>query len=350
LGALNTEDSLGVLNQHLRDRWSGGGAWFCTKTNHTFVPPVVGGEPETLIQGPVRMGSNTTSIVDLPMNVPSDSQLNALGTTAIARTEPTNPAFDLSVTLGELWHEGIPNAPGAQVMETTKAAKLAGGGYLNIEFGWLPLVRSIRDFAKVVDKHDKIIDQYQQGANRTIKRSYQWDPVTDNKYTTSNFGAVPVNGSFTGGGRYQSVEQRKWFEVDYVYHLPTGGAVHDKVARYGSYARKLLGVRLTPEVVWNLAPWSWAADWVANTGDVIHNISAIGTDGLVIRNGYIMCHTRRVKIDSGRYNGKGVTCFHTVVDESKIRIPATPYGFGLTYGSLTTKQKAILVALGLSKW
>ncbi len=351
LGVLCTEDNLGTVNSRVSGHWSGGGAWFLNRDIHSFSPPAVDGLPLGLIDGPVRMGSNLTSVVGLPLpSQPSESQSWALGATAIARTEPTNPAFDLSVTLGELMREGIPNAPGSSVMERTRRAKDAGGEYLNVEFGWLPLVRSINDFATVVRDHDDIIRKYQEGANRTIKRRYEWEPESDTFFQPTGFGSVPTNGNFTGGGRHVQTSKRMWFEVDYVYYLPVGGSTNDKVRRFGSYARKLLGVRLTPEVLWNLAPWSWAADWVANTGDVIHNISAIGTDGLVIRNGYIMCHTQRLTIDSGRYNGSGRTCFHYKVEESKTRRPATPYGFGVSYDGLTNRQKAILLALGLSKW
>ncbi len=350
-GVLCTEDNLGEVHSFASGHWLGGGAWFLSRDTVAFRPDSVVGAPTGLINGKVRMGSNLTGVTQpaLPSQ-PSDSQAWALGGTAIARTEPTNPAFDLSVTLGELMREGIPIAPGSTVMEQTRLAKKAGGEYLNLEFGWLPLVRSVKDFASVVTNHDDIIRKYQEGANRTIKRSYQWEPETEFSYSPTGFGAVPVNGNFTGGGRQTSTSKRMWFEVDYVYYLPVGGSTNDKVRRFGSYARKLLGVRLTPEVLWNLAPWSWAADWVANTGDVIHNISAIGTDGLVIRNGYIMCHTVRKTIDHGRYNGSGPWCYRYKTEESKTRRPATPYGFGLTYEGLSLKQKAILAALGMSKW
>jgi hypothetical protein len=33
----------------------------------------------------------------------------------------------------------------------------------------------------------------------------------------------------------------------------------------------------------------------------------------------------------------------------KQRLPATPFGFGLTFDGLSTKQKAILTALGITR-
>jgi hypothetical protein len=271
-----------------------------------------------------------------------------MGTTAIAKTEPTNPAFDLATAIGELRMEGIPNLPGAQAMETTRLAKKAGSEYLNLEFGWLPLVRSIRDFASVVDNHDQIIRDYQEGQNRFIQRSYEWPAEEESRAAACSFGMTPADGFFTGGGRWSNSFRKTWFEAEYRYKLPVGGSVDAKVRRYGSYARKLLGVDLSPEVLWNLSPWSWAADWFSNTGDVMHNISALGTDGLVLRHGYIMSHCGRTVQDFGVYAGQPQT--HTFSTETKTRRPATPFGFGVAYSSLSAKQLAVVGALGMSRW
>jgi hypothetical protein len=256
----------------------------------------------------------------------------------------------MSTAMGELMREGIPKAPGSDVMYATQRAKAAGSEYLNTEFGWLPLVRSINDFANVVKNHDEILRKYQEGANRTIHREYHWPSESAYDWDPTGFGSVPTNGNFTGGGRYQNAGKNQWFEVDYVYHLPVTPTQDNKFRRYGSNARKLLGIDLTPEVLWNLAPWSWAADWVTNAGDVLHNVSALGQDGLVIRNGYIMCHTWRTIIDTGQYNGAGPLCVRKIVTETKFRRPATPYGFGVSYDGLSTRQKAVVLALGISRW
>jgi hypothetical protein len=261
---------------------------------------------------------------------------------------PTNPTFDLSVTIGELRMEGIPNVPGASVMEQTRLAKKAGGEYLNVEFGWLPLVRSIRDFAYVVDHTDKLVRSYQENSNKVIKAYYDWPTIEQSRADSCSFSMTPAVGFFSGGGRHQRILQRKWFEAEYIYHLPTGGSTNDKFRRYGAYARKLYGVRLTPEVLWNLSPWSWAADWFSNVGDVMTNISNIGSDGLVLRNGYMMCHTAKVTIDHG--TAFGVTQTSVRTQEWKQRRGATPYGFGISYDSLSNRQKAIIAALGLSRW
>jgi len=332
-------------------RWSGGGAWFLNRNVETQKPPNSYVNALNYI-GETRMGSELTGIPEINLGTPSQASLLADGTTAIARTEPTSPHIDLSVTLGEMRSEGLPRLPGLLAKETTKRARnRAGGEYLNVEFGWAPLVRDIRGFAHVVDNHDKLIRQYQESANKPIKRKYEFPTVNQSAYNPSGFGAVlPGGGNYLGGGRYQFVEQRKWFEAEYIYYLPIGQSQTDKIRRFGSYARKLYGVRLTPEVLWNLSPWSWAADWFGNVGDVMHNVSALGTDGMVMRYGYIMCHTRRLAVDHGVNDANGVMTAKTRITESKIRLPATPFGFGVSYSGLSQKQIAIVAALGLSRW
>jgi len=122
-------------------------------------------------------------------------------------------------------------------------------------------------------------------------------------------------------------------------------------------ARKLLGADVDPEVLWDLAPWSWAVDWFSSVGDVIHNLSAYSSDGLVLRYGYIMEHSivRDTYTYSGdlglipRCNFTGRPADLVVTSEKKLRRRSSPFGFGLAMSELTTRQKAILAALGLSR-
>jgi len=115
----------------------------------------------------------------------------------------------------------------------------------------------------------------------------------------------------------------------------------------------LLGWKVTPETLWNIAPWSWAVDWFTNTGDVMTNISNLGKDGLVLQYGYSMSHRLREARGVGVFRERGssndITLSRTWLSEWKQRMPATPYGFGVDLGGLTPKQIAIVAALGLSK-
>jgi hypothetical protein len=137
--------------------------------------------------------------------------------------------------------------------------------------------------------------------------------------------------------------------------MPVGYHSHDALVRAGAKASILFGLELSPDTLWNAAPWTWAIDWVSNTGDVISNISDWATDGLVMKWGYVMEHTiskltytfdRKPRI----YGFDGYASPLVVFVELKRRKRATPFGFGMSWNSFSPRQLAIAAALGLSKF
>jgi hypothetical protein len=116
-------------------------------------------------------------------------------------------------------------------------------------------------------------------------------------------------------------------------------------------ADKLIGLGLTPDVLWNLAPWSWAVDWFTNTGDVILNLTDWASDGLVMVYGYLMEHT--IVKDTYTLTFPGIFPRRNVtpmvfVTETKLRRKANPFGFGVNANDLSDRQLAIITALGLT--
>jgi len=157
--------------------------------------------------------------------------------------------------------------------------------------------------------------------------------------------------------RRRETSIKRWFSGAFTYHLPASmfsamGGVDRRAV-----ALKLLGASLDPEVLWDLAPWSWAVDWFSSTGDVIHNLSAYASDGLVLRYGYIMEHS--IVRDTYTYSGDlgiipqanftGRPADLVLISERKLRRRSSPFGFGLALSELTTRQKAIITALGLNR-
>jgi hypothetical protein len=127
-----------------------------------------------------------------------------------------------------------------------------------------------------------------------------------------------------------------------------------EVSRIATQARLLYGLELSPEVVWNLAPWSWLIDWVAEVGPLMINVSAFSQDGLVLRYGYVMEENfRRVTRINQRANVPRGTDLPREVRETftgkrLMRRKATPYGFGLDFGGFSARQWSILGALGIT--
>jgi len=299
----------------------------------------------------------------------SDSALRIRGTTAIARCKPTNPSADLSTFLGETLQDGLPKIVGGALSGSwkhkTSTAKAAGDEYLNAAFGWAPFVSDLQSLANSIAHAEKIIRQYERDAGKVVRRKYAF-PETRSSSISVVSTNVSVYANATGqiadvlntnkGSLVKSREetQRQWFSGAFTYFLPKGTSTRQSMARHVQEAKKLLGLSLTPDTVWNLTPWSWMVDWFSNAGDVISNISDVLIDGLVLRYGYMMEHT----LTSETYTFVGPTGYQSLTQrppsvtlhrEVKKRVKATPYGFGLTWSSFTARQLAILSALGITR-
>jgi len=302
----------------------------------------------------------------------TDSALNTLGATAISRVRPTGSAVDLSTALGELWRDGLPHRSSIRTWkERTDIARKAGSEYLNLQFGWRPLVSDITNFGKAALKSRDILDQYERDAGRVVRRSYTFSDIvtagtevvlSTNKFPDSHLGfAGPLvpdldySGGITGGKwtKQTTTSVKRWFSGAFVYGGPNGvlpdGSLRDTVAE----ADKLFGLSLTPDVLWNLTPWSWAIDWFTNTGDVLKTASDMISQGLVMQYGYMMEHSIAVTtytLVGAKYNDYTFpSCSVRMVNETKKRIRANPFGFGLTWDGLSPFQISILAALGITR-
>lgn len=314
--------------------------------------------------GPFRAAGTPTTHADFPSPIfISDSEMDVFGTTAIANVAPTNPVSGAFVALGEAKRDGVPSLLGLESWKNrTRIARGAGSEYLNTQFGWIPLINDMKKFTYAVRNHDGLAKQYERNSGRRVKRSFKI-PIarTANQQDLSAYpqpALTSLFGNTVDMQKYRvefSTSKEIWFEGAFTYYLPPYKPNGDNTVRNEQLANYLYGTRPTPEGVWNLTPWSWAADWVVNAGDFLKNVSLFSTDGLVLSYGYVMAKTvnRRYvyhnrftpKSYPGEVDGPAYIAQTTV----KARRKATPYGFGLNPSSFSNRQWAILVALGLSR-
>jgi len=296
-----------------------------------------------------------------PFSQSSETTLAAWGSKAIALCKPTNHVASAATALIELYHDGLPKMLGHTLWEAgTHRARKAGSEYLNFEFGFKPLANDIANFAYGVVAMDRLIAQYERDAGRVVRRKWSFPPEDSIQvFKVSGSAGISTSPSSTGlydplatglGAVYcvKKTSVKRWFSGAFTYYIPKG-----KKSEHPGLARKLLGIELTPEVIWNVAPWSWAVDWFTNVGDVISNYQSWIQDGLVLQYGYIMEHS----LSSNTYYWSGKTGYYTsdaipepitFITESKVRRKATPFGFGVLLSGLTNRQKAISAALGLT--
>jgi hypothetical protein len=112
----------------------------------------------------------------------SESKLNQLGTTAIARCSPSNPTADASVFLKETLSEGIPHLFLDQLkslrgMTNHSRRKALGESYLNLEFGWKPFVSDLRSISKAILDANATMLQYERDSGKVVRRSYYFPDV-----------------------------------------------------------------------------------------------------------------------------------------------------------------------------
>ncbi len=295
----------------------------------------------------------------------SNSDLDAAGTTAISRVLPTNPVAGLATALGEL-REGFPKVIGTDLFKKTgkPLSSRAGDEYLNYQFGWAPMVSDFKKWLNATRNSDKIWKQFQRDAGRHVRRRYYFPETTEVILDDAKAGQPAKGGpassflwqDWTNSWtlyRHVEVKRRRWFSGAFIYYLDVPSSGKKAWDNDMQRLNKLYGVAITPEVIWNLTPWSWAADWFANTGDLLHNVSQFAQDGLVMPYGYmmetsVMTTTFRMR-NVALYGNTIPDLTQTFTDTVKVRRRATPFGFGLDFDSFSQFQLSILAALGLSK-
>lgn len=289
----------------------------------------------------------------------SSSNLTTLGTTFISDTLPTNPTVDGAVSLAELYREGLPHIIGSSLKESTSFFRTLGSEYLSFEFGWKPFVSDLKSAAKAIIDSDDILKQMERDSGRNVRRhrSIPRKTITNTVFPESNvvFMSNIEAGAFSGPTTYRVSDlltREQSFSGCYTFYYEP--AMQSQVSRIATQARLLYGLELSPEVVWNLAPWSWLIDWVAEVGPLMNNVSAFSQDGLVLRYGYVMEENfRRVTRTNMRANvPRGTDLPREVRDtfsgKRLMRRKATPYGFGLDFAGFSTRQWSILGALGIT--
>lgn len=298
------------------------------------------------------------------------------GTTAISLCNPVNPASNLGTGLAEAFREGVPSLPGIQSWEKRASlAKSAGSEYLNYIFGWAPLVKEIDDVGRAARRHRDIMNHYHGNEGKNTHRRFDF-PLQHAETSFETEARWPlalginnssIDTSSSAPKRTVSLlkETKSWFEGCFTYALPSDTDSWTKAIGFGSDADQLFGLQLTPSILWELTPWSWAVDWFSNAGEVINNVTNFGAAGLVMRYGYMMMETtERVTITTESANlvqrnlnksgpkyrvvGSGSTSRgYEVV--TKRRVPASPFGFSVGWEGLSPTQLAITAALGITR-
>lgn len=335
-------------------------------------------------EGLITPSSVTSDYAVTVIPPPSSNSLNLLGTRAVKRFDPGSPPISLLTSLAELYREGFPKLAGIRAvhdeilkfrlqgttMGTYRDANTVPSDFLSYQFGLKPLGNDIAGVASLVIDASEMWRRYEELAKRQIRRKGVLEE--DSSVSVGTLGSRTIgmqrrapNGSgaessapffFPSPGcepTWTELTRTKvWFSGCWTWYLESSG--HMFTESRLRKAQHLLGLEITPEVVYNLAPWSWLFDWFANLGDIISNISSLMANSQVLRYGYLMREVSRERILSAPalqdYSGQYVGPFSaTIRSVRKDRVRANPYGFGVDTSLLTGTQWAILSALGMTR-
>jgi hypothetical protein len=241
-----------------------------------------------------------------------------------------------------------------------KIYKDLGKDYLNAKFGWESFIRDVGGTVGAACVMNRAIKQFLRDSGKTVRRRYDFPTVRQVvKHNVSPRVTITdpgyISRFFDGNSHGTDIDteyyvQRTWFVAAYTYYIPTGDDFESQRERGERINHKLNGLRIDPDVLYQIAPWSWLLDYFGNMGDAVRNFSAFGHDNLVAKYAYMMCKSEahREQTWTGiAKSGQTVTTSVNCKTTSYVRARGEAYAFNPS--SLTAKQVGILGALGFSR-
>ncbi len=320
---------------------------------------------------------------------PTMSALRGTASSHISEMNPFIPKASILSTLLELARGDIPGIltslrrhlvtiQGLKASGVKDAGKALGSEYLNNVFGWTPIVKDIDRAMRLLLELDSLIfksDSTRRSVRRVIRqRGDQFSTagrlVVQHGFsanTTSNRDALWFNSFEENGIGLDTRLNTAQFDYSYTdtYSVNTTArfsvGLHPTPTNNGHLDRAidLMGLELTPAVIWELTPWSWLIDWFLHIGTLIQNLSTLGLSNTILNYAYATGRVERFLSARGkptlRSEGPGlITGFSgnflwTWKIDTKVRIAASPFGFDVATGLLNANQLAILSALGLAR-
>lgn len=311
------------------------------------------------------------------------AELVSYGALAYTQASPLSEEFSLPAFVGEL-REGLPSLIPAVFLKNTagwsqslkgrlRDAKNVGSDYLNVQFGWIPLLNDVISIASALAKATVAIT--------AMDELHRWRELPETDVTSvselglrGNWTTGPsfpgtlstLLGSSTSSGSSQLIgtttyiqnyRSRMWFEGNFVKLPKESSRLDQHMDRF----EWLIRTDLTPSDLWQIAPWSWLVDWFIDIGGLIDAFQT-GTSNRIlstyayamreeVRTSSILIRNIRGSATDGTQTWFGPRDYSMhYVASRKRRIRANPFGFSLNPSvNLNVGQQAILAALGLTK-
>nr|UJQ84908.1 MAG: hypothetical protein 1 [Leviviridae sp.] len=293
----------------------------------------------------------------MPSAIPT---AGAYGSQLYDRMKPAQPSWDglnAFVELKDL--PGMLKQRYGRMDDLTKRSSRAADDWVGIQFGWLPLLRDIRNMVEVHRKSQSIMQQLRRDNGRPVRRRVQLFHNSSSTVSAQNgynlfspvllgsmYATVPTATDTT------TVTDRVWGSSQFRYWLPEGTR---DIEWSKSLLRKIFGFNIRPSVVYNAIPWSWLTDWFTDFGSIVSNLDNGLAERLTADYFYVMRETRtytRRESTCRMRQGSGSVTVSATSESGQItrsRLYGSPFGWGVTDFDLNPLQLSILGAIGFSR-
>lgn len=190
-------------------------------------------------------------------------------TKALANLNPNAPVVDIPLFIFEFKDFPAMLKNLGNILSKRMHPRDIPEGWLAYSFGWKPLVSdllSLFDFTKQMNDRAAYLRRLEHGGK--IRRSLGGG-VVQHSITPNGYGvtlSTPAGQNALKADVELLETQRVWFTanaklLDTLPELPS---------EMKSLTRNIvLGLSVNPSTVWNMIPWSWLIDYMANIGDVM---------------------------------------------------------------------------------
>jgi len=296
----------------------------------------------------------------------------ALGPTAWNRLKPKLSTSDLGVFFAEIretprmlktsarFFKDLWRSMGGNLTGHTMSRK-AADHWLNTQFGWRPFISDLTKGFKTFCNADKQLKAYREKNGTWIRRAGPVNSDVQTQDLVVSYDGVyspyvqPCVGGYLMPAAstkiFREITQKTWFVGMFRYYIPSLAVdSSEQLSTIQNYLR-LYGIRINPMLVWNITPWTWLADWVANIGDNISNFTSIQQDNMASKYAYIMQSTVHNLVNYSKvttiFGTKNMVW--TLGNTVKTRRAASPFGFSVDVPNFSARQWSILAALGFSR-
>nr|QDH91527.1 MAG: hypothetical protein H2RhizoLitter491068_000001 [Leviviridae sp.] len=260
---------------------------------------------------------------------------------------------------------------GARISSRSMGPKDLAEHFINHNFGWVPFLGDIGDFAATYVDADAIIRRITAENGKWIRKKVKVSKDDRNEvlvdetapHSSISYGipcfpyAFPAD-FFLSPPSWTVTESEKlsitaagefrFYRPEFDSSLPDYSSAWNQVTR----AMKIYGAEVNPYHIWQATPWSWLADWVSNLGAHIQRLQDSIEDQVAAAYFFITSHKSVVRTMTIRL--PFVTGLVSLSFErsyfSRQRVSAdSPYGFRLSWDDLSPKRIAILGAIGITR-